>query len=444
MRQFVIENATIITVDGHDRVFKGHVLIQDDRIKDIATESKPAFFRVKDRIDAENCILMPGLVQAHVHLAQVLFRGLAEDLSLLDWLRNRIFPFEAAHDEDSLHLSATIGIAELLLSGTTACLDMGTVRHSNVIFEAAQSLGFRLTSGKAMMDVDDGFSKGLVETTSQSLESSIQLAKKWQGAANGRLSYAMAPRFILSCTEALLRDTAIEARRLGVRIHTHASENPSEVLEVERLVGASNIVALHQMGLTGPDVVLAHCVHLTEEEQVILRETQTHIAHCPTTNLKLASGIADIYGLHELGINIGIGTDGAPCNNRHDGFIEMHLASILQKPKHGASAMNAMQTLRMATMGGAKLLGLEHEIGSIEVGKKADFIIVAMGHPRTLPHSNVLATLVHSCLGSDVRDVFVDGEQLVKNRQLLGVDTEELAAKVSPMLKALQQRASLH
>jgi cytosine/adenosine deaminase-related metal-dependent hydrolase len=320
-------------------------------------------------IDLRGRWLMPGFTQTHIHLVQTLFRGLADDLPLLDWLRLRIWPFEKAHDEDSVYWSARLGITELLLGGTTAILDMATVSHTDAVFAAAEEAGLRAAIGKAMMDRDN--EAGLGESTDRSLQSAVDLAERWHHRTD-RLRYAFAPRFVPSCSETLLRQTAIEARRRGCLLHTHASENKDEVAMVRQMTGTDNVTWLEEVGIAGPDVVLAHCVHLNETEEDGLARTDTTVAHCPSSNLKLASGFARVPELLAKGIRVTLGADGAPCNNRLDAFTEMRLAALLQKPRLGASAMEAGTVLQMATRKGAE--ALQTGAGCLEVGRPADLV----------------------------------------------------------------------
>lgn len=424
----LITGGTVVTCDPADRVVRGDVLVRDGRIAAIGQGANFTTIPGARAVDARGCLIVPGFVQAHVHLCQTLFRGFAEDLPLMEWLSERIWPYEAAHTAETLAASARLGIAELLLGGTTAALDMGTVHHQDAVFEAARDAGMRLTSGKAMMDKGQARPAGLKESTDQSLREADDLAARWHGAADGRLRYAFAPRFILSCSDALLKETARMARSRGCLLHTHASENPGELDAVRAATGKDNLVALHERDLLGPDVVLAHCVWLTSEEQKLLRTTKTRVAHCPSTNLKLASGVAHVPELLEQGITVALGSDGAPCNNRMSQLTEMRMAALLQKPRLGASAMPAKGVLRLATIEGARVLGLEREIGSIEPGKRADLAVIDARRPHLAPFSDPFAMLVYGAEASDVRDVFVDGEWLVRDGELVRWDLPEVLA----------------
>ncbi|MGI5864962.1 MAG: 5'-deoxyadenosine deaminase [Myxococcales bacterium] len=438
----LIQNGNLVTMDPQRRVLRGDLRIEDGRIAAIAPSLEP---RAGEKvIDATDRAVVPGFVQAHVHLCQTLLRNRAEGLELLDWLEKRVLPLEAAHDERSMAASADLGIAELLKGGTTAILDMGTVRLTEVIFERAAAAGIRYVGGKAMMDLPRRAPAGLRETTRQSIDEAVALLRRYHGAEAGRLGYAFAPRFVLSCTEELLRETALRARELGARLHTHASENPTECQAVREKVGADNVEYLERIGLTGPDVALAHCVWLNEREERILAESGTHLAHCPSSNLKLASGIARVPELMARGVRVALGADGAPCNNNLDAFTEMRLASLIHRPRAGALAMSAETILEMATIAGARALGLEGQIGSIEVGKRADLVVVDLTRPHCVPSAgDPIGQLVYCAHASDVEAVFVDGRSVVESGELVTLDEEKVVASAREQAPRLTARAGV-
>jgi 5-methylthioadenosine/S-adenosylhomocysteine deaminase len=421
-----VRGGTVVTVDKFDRVFEGDVVFADGAIVHVGTfdVADDAAWNAPENttsvVDAHGCIVAPGFVQAHVHVCQALFRGHAEDRALLPWLRERIWPGEAAHTTDTLQASTALGVAELLLGGTTTALDMGTVHHTDAVFRTALKMGMRLVSGKAHMDSGER-PAGLTETTAASMREANRLADEWHAwrSDDAMLGYAYAPRFILSCTPELMKQVVVEARARGCMMHTHASENPGEIEAVRAMTGNDNIAALHALGMTGSDVVLAHCVWTSDAERALLRSTGTKVAHCPSTNLKLASGTAPIPAYLDSGIVVGIGADGAPCNNRLSAFTEMRLSSLLQKPILGASAMPAKTALRLMTMGGAAVLGKAHALGSIEVGKRADVIVVRTDRPHLRPRADPTTMLVYAAEASDVRDVFVEGKHVVADHTLM-------------------------
>lgn len=425
----VLTGGTIVTMDARRSVVRGDVLVDGGRI---AAVGKVRAGKAK-KIDCAGKVVIPGLVQAHVHLCQVLFRNHADGLELLDWLSQRIWPYEAAHDARSLSFSARLGIAELLLGGTTSILDMATVRHTEAVLKAAAESGIRYTGGKCLMDHASG---PLGEDTAPALAEAEKLGRKWHGAFQGRIRWALCPRFVLSCSEKMLHEVRVLSERHGWLVHTHASENRAEVEQVRKKTGRDNVEYFDDLGLCGPRTVLAHCVHVTESETRILAETRTSAVHCPGANLKLASGHAPVPRLLAEGVNVALGGDGAPCNNTLDAFHEMRLAATLHLPQFGPRAMPAAEVLAMATVRGAKALGLESEIGTIEAGKKADLAVVDLSGAHCQPAGpDPHATLVYCARASDVTDVFVEGRQLVKSRRLLTLDAPKLAAAASAEMR---------
>lgn len=426
----VLRGARVLTCDPHHTVLDADVAIHAGRIVAVGPDLRGA-----REVDLRGMWLLPGFVQTHIHLVQTLFRGLADDLELLDWLRLRIWPLERAHDADSTRASARLGVAELLRGGTTAILDMATVHHTDAVFAAAEELGIRLSCGKAQMDRDN--EAGLGEPTDQSLRSATDLADRWHG--RGRLRYAFAPRFVPSCTDELLRDATIEARKRGCMVHTHASENRFEVELVRQLTGEDNVVHLHKLGLSGPDVALAHCIHLTDEEEALLVSTGTRLLHCPSSNHKLASGAARIPELIARGVHVSLGADGAPCNNRLDVFAEMRLAALMQKPRLGPTAMPARTALHLATARGAEALGLD--AGVIAPGKLAD--LVALDPTELWSGGDEVSAVVYTLDPRAVRHVWVEGEQLVEDGHVRGIDRRALADECSVALRRVRERAGV-
>src|SRR4051812_16623882 len=310
-------------MDASRRVLEADVLVVDGRIRAVGRLGGSAVGKSKPMtIDCSGLVVLPGLVQAHIHLCQTLFRGLADDLSLEEWLAKRTWPLEAAHTEASIHASAMLGAAELLLGGTTAILDMESVRHTEAAFEALDAIGIRATAGKCLMDAPTS-PAALREPTDKALSESADLCAKWHGAAGGRLRYCFAPRFAPSCTGPLLRAVSDLAERSGTMIHTHAAETPFELDMVRRETGHDEIAYLDSVGISGPGAALAHCVWVDKDDIQVLARQRTNIVHCPSSNLKLGSGIAPIPEMLAAGCRVGTGADGAPCNNRLDAFDEI-------------------------------------------------------------------------------------------------------------------------
>jgi 5-methylthioadenosine/S-adenosylhomocysteine deaminase len=421
----LIKGATVVTLDEANDIFEGDVFVGEGRIREIG-DLQGHSYKSAQVIDARGLALLPGFVQTHVHLCQTLFRGAADDLALIDWLEKRIWPMEAAHTAESVYASARLGVAELIRGGTTCALTMETVRHTDAVFTAVEESGFRATVGKCMMDKGGAVPAALLEQTEASIAESLALLDRWHGRADGRIRYCFAPRFAVSCTRDLLKRVAQLSRQRGVIVHTHASENKDEIEMVERESGLRNIDYLNEVGLAGSHVVLAHCVHLNDRELDLLSRTGTHVAHCPSSNLKLGSGFARIPEMIERGISVSLGADGAPCNNRLDMFTEMRTASLIQKALHGAQTLPAPAMLRMATIDGARALGLEKEIGTIEVGKRADLTLMNLNRFHTTPHPDPISTIVYAAEASDVDTVIIDGCVVMRERQLLTINENEV------------------
>lgn len=437
----LIRGGIVVTCDASHRVLRGDVAIHRGAIAAIGPQAVPE--GVQHVIDATGCVVMPGLVQTHIHLVQTLFRGLADDVPLLAWLRRFIWPLEAAHDEASLTLSAELGAAELLLGGTTTILDMGTVHGHDAVFDALARSGLRARSGKAMMDAGADVPAGLRETTRDSLRESERLARTWSGAAEGRLGYAYCPRFILSCSEALLRECALAAEAGGNLVHTHAAEQGEERQAVRDLLGDDDVALLGRFGITGERAVLAHGVQLTPGEMKQLAAARTRVVHCPSSNLKLGSGIAAVHALREAGVVVGLGADGAPCNNNLDGWTEIRLAALLSKARAGTTTLPARDVLQMATRDGARVMGLESSIGSLEIGKRADVIVVSMEALHVAPALDPISALVYAVKSHDVRHVVVDGRPVVRDGQLLTLDAARIAARAREEAPRIARRAGL-
>lgn len=433
-----ITGGTLLTQDEKRRVLRANLRIVDGRIAAITTKSPPRSRRTGvNVIDASGLTLLPGFVQAHVHLCQTLFRNQADDMELLDWLSKKIWVMEAAHTAQTLYTSARMGIYELLSTGTTTILDMGTVRHTESILKAAKELGIRGSFGKCLMDHPKTTPEGLRESTRDALDDAEKIYRKWHGAANDRLRISYAPRFVISCTESLLTDVTEMAREQKAVIHTHASENLKEIQLVKKLVHCENIEYLHSLGMTSDRLVLAHCVWLKPNEKEILRKTGTHVVHCPSSNMKLASGFAHVPDLRARGVNVALGADGAPCNNNLNMFTEMRLAAILHKPANGPKTLPALEVLDMATRDGARALGWFDDIGSLEVGKKADLIALDLNQPenravsqKALDAQALASSIVYSTSPWHLKMTMVDGKVLFSKGKVRGISTPQLIQEI--------------
>jgi len=438
-KSILIKGGTIITLNGKDEIVTGDLLVREGRLVSIGKTVETA----DEVIDARGCAVLPGFVQTHIHLCQTLFRGAADDLPLIDWLKQRVWPMEAAHTPASVRASARLGIAELIKGGTTCALTMETVNHTAEVFRAVAETGFRATIGKCMMDGGDDVPPALFEKTADSIRESLALLEEWHGRADGRIRACFAPRFAVSCTRELLSEVARLSREHGVLVHTHASENRAEIEMVERATGMRNIEYLASLGLAAPHIALAHCIHVNQLELDILAQTGTHVLHCPSSNLKLGSGIAPVMEMLARGISVSLGADGAACNNRLDMFTEMRTAALLQKVSHGADALPARRALRMATVDGARALGLAQEIGTLEQGKRADLIVVALERLHQTPRPDIVSTLVYAAQATDVRTVLIDGRVVMHERELSTVSEREVMVEATAQAELLFARAAI-
>jgi 5-methylthioadenosine/S-adenosylhomocysteine deaminase len=407
-------------------VLEADVAIERGRITAIGPNPAGAYART---MDAHGAWILPGFIQTHVHLCQTLFRGYADDLPLMEWLRRRVWPMEAAHTPETLRAAARLAAVDLLRTGTTSVLTMETVHDTDAVFEAVAETGLRATIGKCMMDGEDAGPGRLRESRQASIDESLALWKRWDGAANGRIRAAFAPRFAVACSRELLEAVAHLSREHGALVHTHASESREELEIVrQRTRGLTNVAYLREVGLASSRLCAAHCVWVDEHEQQLIGEHDVKVLHCPGSNLKLGSGIAPIVELRARGVTVSLGADGAACNNRLDMFDELRLAAALQAVRRRPGALSAREAVWMATRGGARTLGLEQELGSIEVGKRADLIVVDRDAVHLTPSPDVYSTLVYAARGTDVRITIVDGQVLVHEGLPVHLDQEAIVA----------------
>ncbi|MEZ6194958.1 MAG: amidohydrolase family protein [Planctomycetota bacterium] len=435
----IIRHATILTMTDRE-TFVGDLRVSDGRIVEIA----PHVAHVgagEEEIDATGCFLLPGFVQPHVHLCQTLFRGAADDLELLDWLAGRIWPMEAWLDESAMRAAADLGIYELIAGGTTAILDMGTRRHTSVLFERAAAAGLRYTGGKCLMDRDRSgrMPAALLEDVDSALGECRELIASFHETAGGLLRASLAPRFAVSCSDEMLSGACDLAFEHGLIFHSHASESRAECELVRAATGRNNIDYLSELGVLGSQTVLAHGIHLFEGELDLLFGTGTHVVHCPSSNLKLASGVCAVPEMLDYGVNVALAADGAACNNRLSMFREMILAALIHKPRVGPTGMDAWRVLEMATVNGARALGLEDEIGTLEVGKCADLVVIDPRRPETLGLGDAAARIVYACDEGSVRDVFIDGRAVKRDGVVRPLGADEVAGAASEAWERLRR-----
>jgi 5-methylthioadenosine/S-adenosylhomocysteine deaminase len=431
----MILKASLIVADAESTVFAPGALRVDAEKGTIADVGPAAQIHAEPGevvVDLGQAWIIPGLIQAHVHFGQTLFRGLAEGLELLPWLKDHIWPMEAAHDKASVGASARQTICELLRSGVTAALSMETSHHSEAVFEACDEMGLRAVIGPALMDFEHkNIPQRLIRGVEEALAEVVELDAIWAARSKGRLRACMAPRFVLSCTEEMLLKSASLSRKHHMIWHTHASENDKETEKVRSVTGYDNVAYFDHLGILGENCSLAHGIWLTSAEIAVIARRQASLLHCPSTNLKLASGVADTPAMAAAGVSIALGSDGAPANNRLDIFEEMRLAGLLSQWKGKPAHISASDVFRWATFGGARALGLAGQIGALHTGYIADFVVLDPGlYPGTTTDPRGVYThLVYGASSCDVRETWIGGRRLVKDGHLIVSSEQEIHAE---------------
>jgi cytosine/adenosine deaminase-related metal-dependent hydrolase len=412
-----------VVADSETVIEDGAVVVAGDVIEAVG-DADTLREQYPDHHEESSDLLAPGMVGAHVHSVQSLGRGIADDATLLDWLFDHVLPMEASLSADEMRVAAELGYLELLESGVTTVVDHLSVAHAEQAFEAAREMGIRGRLGKVLMDRDSP--DDLQEPTDAGLRRSEELIQQYHDP-DGRIRYAVTPRFAVTCSEACLRGSRDLADRYdGVTIHTHASENRDEVATVEERTGLRNVEYLHEVGLTGEDVVLAHCVHTDDHEREILAETGTNVTYCPSSNAKLASGIAPITDYRERGITVALGNDGPPCNNTLDPFTEMKQASVLQKVDgYDPEALPARDVFAMATVEGARAAGFDR-VGKLREGWRADVVGLSTDVTRATPLYDPHSHLVFAAHGDDVQFTMVDGTVCQRDGEVVVADADRI------------------
>ena len=418
----IIKNGTIVTMDDENPLLEnGFLCVKSDTISHIGKNNEAAFGAPK-AIDAKGGLILPGLVNGHTHAAMSLFRGLADDLPLMEWLNNYIFPVESRMDADFVFVGTLLACAEMIMSGTTTFCDM--YLFEDRVATAAQLSGIRCLVGEVLYD----FLSPNYGPIEKGLEYTESLIKKWQN--DPLVSIAVEPHSLFTCSPSLLKRANELAMKYEVPLIVHVAETLNEITEVKERYGKRPIEHLHALGLLGPHLIADHCVHLDDSEITRLADQGGSVIHNPESNMKLASGIAPIPKLLAKGITVGLGTDGCASNNNLDLLTEMDMAAKLHKVHTlNPTIMDAVTVFRMATAAGAKALGLGNITGSLEVGKKADIIVVDMNRPHLTPLYNPYSHLVYAARGNDVRHSIINGQLVMEDRKLRTLDLDEVLAQ---------------
>ncbi|MBU3698241.1 TRZ/ATZ family hydrolase [Dechloromonas sp.] len=431
----VIEARWVATVNP-ENVLKNHAIaVHGGRILAVLPIGQSRVrYRAARRVTLDDHILIPGLVNLHTHAAMSLMRGMADDLPLLDWLQKHIWPAEAAHASAQFVLDGTrLACAEMLKGGITCFNDM--YFYPDAAATAAAEFGMRAVLGITALE----FPTGYASDADDYLNKGLAIREAWLDRP--LTHFCLAPHAPYTVSDNSFRRILTLSEQLNLPIHCHLHETRHELEDSQQQHGVTPIRRLHQLGLLGPEFIGVHGVHFSEDELALLADTGASIAHCPTSNMKLASGFAPVARMRQLGINVGLGTDGAASNNRLDLFAEMKLAALLAKGSTGdAAALPAHDVLRMATLGGAQALGLADEIGSLTPGKSADICAVHLGALESRPCYDPVSHLVHVCGRESVSHVWIAGKCCVDNKTLPKQSLNDLETAIALWQNKLEVR----
>jgi 5-methylthioadenosine/S-adenosylhomocysteine deaminase len=451
MSRILIEGGTVLTQDTQEQVYDpGYVLVDGDRIAAVGagqppTEGAPGL-QPDQVIDASLMAVMPGLVNAHSHLFQTFVRGMADDKPLLQWLATAIWPVMHAVTEEEMYLASLLGMVENVRTGATSVIDNQYIHtnpdNADAVFRAAQESGIRFMLARGWADMN--YHEAFMETGDQIVALMERLYETWQGAEGGRLQLEFGPVIPWGCSDETMQRTYALAQEWGVGTHIHTAESEPEVEMLIEQRGLRHVEWLEAIGCLGPDTQLVHSVWLSEEEIDLIAERNAMIVHCPVSNMYLASGIAPITELRRRGVTVALATDGPGSNNSQDNMEVLKFTACLQK----VGTLDAMSllpedVLDMAIRGGARAMGQEQEIGSLEVGKRADITLVDLNAAHIMPVHRVPSALVYNAHGGDVDTVIVDGQVLMQDKKVLFLDEEALLAECRAANQRLFERSGV-
>lgn len=449
MSTTLIENGVVITVDDAQHVYNpGHLLLQDDLIAVVGAGEATAGMRAQadEVIDATFMAVMPGMVNAHTHLFQTFIRGLADDKPLLDWLRTAIWPVARELTEEDAYLAAMLGLVENIRGGATSVIDHQYIHtepgNDDGVFRAAEESGVRFLNARGWADMN--YHPAFMETPDRIVSEMARLHERWHGQANGRLGLEFGPLIPWGCSDATMHRTRTLATAWGVGTHVHVAETRTEIDMELASRGLRHIEWLHSLGALGPDVQLVHSVWLTDHEIDLIECSGAVVVHCPVSNMYLASGVARVPEMRRCGIPIALATDGPGSNNNQDMLEVLKTTCLL----HKVNSLDAMvllpeDALWMACRGGAAAFGQPERIGSLEVGKKADVVLVDLDTPLAMPVHKPLSALVYNLAARDVDTVIVDGRVLMREKRMLCVDEDALLARAREACAQLFERAGV-
>jgi len=418
-QELVIYNATVVTMDADSTILpRGYVMVRAGGIAAVEAGDPPATAG-GERLDAEGGLVLPGLINTHTHAAMTLFRGLADDLPLMQWLESYIFPAEARMDAAFVHTGARLACAEMIRAGITCFCDMYLFAHE--VARAARDCGVRAVVGEVLYDFPSP-NYGPIEA---GFAYTRELIETWRG--DPLVSVAVQPHAPYTCRPELLREADRIARHYDVPLVMHLAETDGETRQIQERYGLRPVAHLDRLGLLHANLIADHAVWLTADEIALMAQRGVRVAHCVESNMKLASGVAPLPELLAAGVTVGLGTDGCASNNDLDLFGEMDTVAKLHKVQRlDPTVMDAATVLRLATIEGARVLGLAHRIGSLETGKRADLIVVDTRQPHLTPLYNPVSHLVYAARSADVRHTVIDGRLVMRDRRLLTIDLASL------------------
>ena len=444
MKQILIKNAYVVSMNKKREIYNnGSILIENDLIKAIGKVDEKSILDTAEIIDAKGKIILPGLINTHVHLSQQLGRGIADDVDLLTWLRERVWPYESNFDYESSLISSTACCVEMIKSGVTTFLEAGG-QYVEAMAEAVKNTGIRAALSKSVMDEGIGLPTNWIKTADEEIQVQKELFDKYNNTADGRIKIWFGLRTIFNNSDDLIIKTKKIADELNTGIHMHIAEIAAENDYVKTNRGNSTVEHLHKLGVLGPNLLAVHTVWLTDREIDLFRLYDVKVSHNPAAAMKVVLGFARIPEMLEKGLSVSIGTDGAPSNNRMDMMREMYLTSLIHKGRTlNPKVVPAEQVLEMATINGAKCALLEREVGSLEVGKKADLIILNPNTIHSLPLHDPIANIVYTMSSENVESTMCNGKWLMKNREILVLNESDLIEQLKIKSEEIKTKAKI-
>jgi len=450
MTNLLIENGAVLTMDEEHRIHNpGWVWVEDGHIGQLGGGQAPAYLRSQAGrvIEAAQMAVLPGLINGHTHLSQTFMRGLADDKPLIAWLKNVMWPVQAAMTPEDVRLASLLGLVENLHCGVTGVVQHHKITsspaHVDAAAEAAEQVGLRLLLARGWVDLGSG-----AESPESILNEVAALRQRWQGRAEGRIGVAFGPMAPWRCSDETMRRTVELARQWGVPTHLHVAEAQDELDMLHQRTGLRHVEWLYSLGALGPDVHLVHSVWVNETELDLVADSGAIVVHCPVSNMYLASGVAPVRQMLDRGIPVALGSDGPASHNSQDMLETLKVAALLAKVSTGQpTALRPMEALHMVTVDGARLFGAGNQrlgpLGRLVAGTKADIVLINLDNARSMPVHRPESAVVYNASGADVHTVLVDGRILLDAGRVVMLDEPSLLAQCRRAARELLQRANV-